>query len=304
MNEKPLSLTHAQVENLLAAYTAGETTADEHAAVARHLAGCARCRQALAEVQQIRALLRGLGHEAKQSLAHSSPSATVRPVLSLDRVLSASSNSNHHHQGAFSHMESQPSVATVPPVARASSHRSLMFDGVAALLVAALALSIFAFAHQAKQPGSSPGGTTTSMTVPTIYTGSTQLITPVPGVKTPISAIGSYRSLKTIPGTDTVTPQDPTDIFSVDKPVYIVMDLSSAVRAGDTVSIAWFFNSIDITTEVKQTKPNCCSRAIPVTRRDMQVVFSIVSPAEPLAGKAEISYNGKLTYTVLFYVGR
>lgn len=142
--------------------------------------------------------------------------------------------------------------------------------------------------------------------LPQEYMNSTGLITPTPGTKTPISAIGTYRFTKTIPGSDTVTPQDPSAVFAAGDPTYIVMDLNSSVKAGDTISVEWYFGQdsnsaqlTDITNEVKQTKPQCCSRQVPSTGRDLQVVFSIVPPATGF-GKGVIIYNKQPAYTVLF----
>ncbi|HEY7832133.1 MAG TPA: zf-HC2 domain-containing protein [Ktedonobacterales bacterium] len=54
------SIRHTEIEDQFAAYTASELAPGERDAVARHLAGCAACRAALAETQRIRALLRTL----------------------------------------------------------------------------------------------------------------------------------------------------------------------------------------------------------------------------------------------------
>ena len=59
------ALTHEEVENLLAAYTADELEPSEQIAVEQHLVKCDQCQQALTEVWQIRNLLRTL------SLTHS-----------------------------------------------------------------------------------------------------------------------------------------------------------------------------------------------------------------------------------------
>jgi hypothetical protein len=142
--------------------------------------------------------------------------------------------------------------------------------------------------------------------LPPQYLNNSQLVTPTPGAKTPIQNIGTYRFTKTSPGTDTVTPQDPSAVFAVNEPTYIVMDLGTTVKAGDTISVEWFFGQsadptqqADITPATEQFNPQCCSDAVPSTGRGLQVVFKIVPPTTGF-GHGIISYNKSPAYTVLF----
>jgi hypothetical protein len=141
--------------------------------------------------------------------------------------------------------------------------------------------------------------------LPPLYTKNTQLVTKAPGATTPITTIGSYGFIKAIPDQQTVTPQDPADVFAQGDPTYIVMTLGTSVKAGDTVSVKWWWGADangqlqDITDTVQKTKPLCCSDPVPATGRELQVVFSIVPPTTGF-GKGEIYYNKTLAYTVLF----
>src|SRR5262249_21324854 len=73
-----LSPLDEHVEDQLAAYTAGELSALEHAHVVRHLEGCAGCQSALGEAERIRVLLGLLADPAGHA---ETPSTVADAVL-------------------------------------------------------------------------------------------------------------------------------------------------------------------------------------------------------------------------------
>ena len=73
-------LTHAEVEDMLASYTAGEIQPAERAALTQHLALCETCQQSLADIQHIRRLLRSI-HLASAPLATDAAPSIADAVL-------------------------------------------------------------------------------------------------------------------------------------------------------------------------------------------------------------------------------
>ncbi len=59
-NHSTSSITHREIEVLLAAYVANELAAFEHVSVTQHVAQCEACQQSVAEIQHIRTLLKSL----------------------------------------------------------------------------------------------------------------------------------------------------------------------------------------------------------------------------------------------------
>jgi hypothetical protein len=135
--------------------------------------------------------------------------------------------------------------------------------------------------------------------IPTAYAPGTPLVTPVPGPKTPIQDIRSYNLILTPPNNSTAIPKNPTDLFTVGQTVYVVMDLNSTVKANDTVSVKWLFNSVDVTSEIQKLYPDCCAKTVSQTGKQLQVIFGIKPPTTGF-GEAHILYNNQPAYIVLF----
>lgn len=133
--------------------------------------------------------------------------------------------------------------------------------------------------------------------VPTQYSANKPLMTPGPS-QTPIIQIGTYKTV--IQNPKTVTPQQPSSIFFVNDFVYVVMTTNTDIKAGDTVSAKWYFNSVDITSNLAATKKDCCLQTVPENGKALQVEFAIKLP-DTGAGKIEVSYNNTIAYTLLFY---
>ncbi len=78
-------LQHAEIEGLLAAYIAGELDEEtEHAAVERHIAGCAICQQTLMETSRIFTVLNTLSSPSTPTLHDGT---TKQPSSLADRVM-------------------------------------------------------------------------------------------------------------------------------------------------------------------------------------------------------------------------
>ncbi len=137
------------------------------------------------------------------------------------------------------------------------------------------------------------------VTIPTAYAPGAPLVTPVPNAKTPIQDIRSYNLILTPANSNTAIPKNPTDLFTVGQTVYIVMDLNSAVKVNDTVSVKWIFSGVDITGEIAKLYPGCCLKTVAKTGAALQVIFGVKPPTTGF-GEAQILYNNQLAYTVLF----
>lgn len=137
------------------------------------------------------------------------------------------------------------------------------------------------------------------VTIPTAYAPGAPLVTPVPSAKTPIQDIRSYNLILTPANSNTAIPKNPTDLFTVGQTVYIVMDLNSAVKVNDTVSVKWIFGGVDITGEIAKLYPGCCLKKVAKTGSALQVIFGLKPPTTGF-GEAQILYNSQLAYTVLF----
>ncbi len=144
---------------------------------------------------------------------------------------------------------------------------------------------------------------TPNTVIPTPFVSGAPLVTPVPAAHTPIqSDIKSYNLIKASQaGSNIVTPENPTSLFYLGQYIYVVMNLNSNVKAGDKVSAEWFFNTIDITPDLQKSNPQCCSRTVAATGKELQVYFSL-KPTTTGGGSVQIKYNGQLAYTILFYV--
>jgi hypothetical protein len=287
-------LTHAQVEDLLAAYTAGETTPAERVAVERHLAACPQCRTSLAGVQRIRALLGMLAPEAERSLATSSQERAFRPVLPSARVEGGSSHGELQVQRKVVPMTpSSDSTSTVTPL-----RRFRLPAIVAAILVVVIAASVFVYERHSG--GSGPQGIagvgTATATTDAIFHDGAQSITPVPGAQSPIQSIGSYASV-TSSGTQ-ITPHDPTNVFQLNKSINIVAQTDGSVKAGDRFTVKWFFKGHEIATVLMG---NCCLVQVQTSGTPMQLSFMFTSAVLGIYW-AEISYNSALVDTLVMMV--
>ena len=140
--------------------------------------------------------------------------------------------------------------------------------------------------------------------IPTAYAGMKPLVTVVPNNGTPLINAQSYASEIDPANPDQpVIPKNPTDIFQPGHYVIIIGNTNTQTKTGDTLSIRWYFNGVDSTASVQQSKKDCCSYTLPSSKagRADQVDFKLVYPAAA-QGKAELYYNGKLTITLLFLV--
>jgi len=344
-------LAHAQVQDMLAAYLADETTPAERAAIAHHLSACAPCRKALAEAQRIHSLLgtlraaaasaprqssladavmqhigltlssssaglaRGDDEQKESEIASLAQFGDSRPVSGEARVMGESSNSAHTARrgdraprpspGVISPMQTPTTSDTSVTATSKPRPRSAPFVAVAAaMLVALLAVGLF-LTHK-PQPVPTVGMTSLLNKGATPPAGSyaprPPEVTPVPSAQTPIqSDIKSYSSIQPLAGSSTILPKNPTSVIRVGQSIYIVMRLNKQVRAGDKVSAEWFFNDINITPDLLRSEPTCCSKTVPQTGKPLQVYFAL-KPTAIGAGKAEIFYNGKLAYIILFTV--
>jgi len=84
-NHGTSSITHREVEVLLAAYVANELETFEHAAVTQHVAQCEACQQSVAEIQHIRTLLKSL--TSPVPLSTTGDTATPKYISLADAVL-------------------------------------------------------------------------------------------------------------------------------------------------------------------------------------------------------------------------
>lgn len=131
------------------------------------------------------------------------------------------------------------------------------------------------------------------LTVPTIYAGMAPLVTPVPGAKTPIQNIKSYKYITAakVAGSPD-TPHDPTDIFDVNQLIYIVGDANDQVKAKDVFSANWFYNG---------QQQASSSVTVMHDNTPLQLEFKYGYPTIG-NGRVDIYYNKTLAYQVLFYI--
>ncbi len=292
------ALTHTQVEEMLAAYTARELTPTEQSGMEQHLAECARCRLALTEVQQIRTLMGLLAHEAEESHVHLSPKSEISPLFRATGVEGADSKSESHvpHvQGKVIPMQSLPSPADSPARRRHTPVSAI----VAATLIALLAASVFAVEQHARPGLGNHRQSAAVTTVPSVQPGNTALVTPAPNTMTPIIFVTSVAAIYSLPeATQAVFPA-PTSVFKVGATEIIVAETNATVRTGDVLSIRWMVNGVDVTTDFQKAQPSCCSYRVPAGGNAGVVVSFHFTSVQPGPVRAELSYNGTLAYTIV-----
>ena len=320
---------HQQTQEALAAYLALELPATERRAIAAHLAECATCQAALTEAEAVRRLLHSLRADAApplpsladavmaqlldDSIPRSSHPSAPRPVSGNARVSSASSNSSSHNQGAthaprrrkgvLSPME-QPSLhpggSLVVPAQ--SSRRNVLLAVSGALLLIVIIGGVFAAYAQTTRGGGIALRFTPSPTF--VYAPGAPLVTVVSNNGTPLINAQSYAS-EIDPATpdQPIIPRNPTDLFHTGHYVFIVGNTNMRTKAGDVISIKWFFNDVDSTASIQQSKKDCCTYVIPASKAGHaeQFDFKLIYPAAA-RGKVELYYNGVLVITIFFEV--
>ncbi len=148
-----------------------------------------------------------------------------------------------------------------------------------------------------------PNATPVNNAIPTAYAGFKPLVTPSAN-KTPLVKMLSYQGFANGPSPSSpVTPQNETDIFQINRFVYLIGNTNDQTKKDDKISIKWYFNDVDATPSIQKTAPKCCDFVLTPDKagKQDQILFQLAIPVAT-RGKAEIYYNNKIAYTILFLV--
>lgn len=270
------------------------TTAD-HAIADRHLATCPACQQVARQWEAIAELT----HAQSQHLPLDTQSETTWELVRAH--LPPRTAPLHNERFIMTTQQvAPPPLQTIPPAPVMHRPRHMVTLFVTASLVLLFAL-VFSMVLPRLRPaaGNAPAltrATATPITIPDQLNQS--LITPGPA-QTPIIQIGTYKTI--MQNAKTVTPQQETFSFVVNSFVYVVMTTNTHVKEGDTISAKWYFNNVDITSNLTATKADCCVQTVPTTGKALQVVFAL-RISNTGSGKIEVFYNNTLAYTLDFKV--
>lgn len=253
-------LMHEEIDRLLAAYTAGELEPAERGAVELHIAKCDICQQALAEVQQIRQLLRTI--------------APATPLSSYGNARAGNGGRASLVDAVMAQLTDQAPEVIAPPIAPAANtppvrkrrklQRTLSLIA-AAILLALLVGSMAAIFNLARQSKSGETNNTNPAYNKGIY----------------LTALGSLYKLDTqtralIWHKTFGTGQNPSTVMQIDGPVVDngVVYFSGSVGAYPTIPYLYALNAKDgsvlwhvrlaskVVTFKQQTPPNGPQRTI------------------------------------------